>query len=598
VKVDREERPDVDALHMEAVQAMTGSGGWPLNCFVTPDGMPFFGGTYFPPAERHGMPSWRAVLGAVAAAWRERRDEIVASGTQMAARLAGTSQLRPRPEPLDRGILDGAVQELRGQFDSVNGGWGARAPKFPAASTMELLLALGETAGVVYTLKSMASGGIFDQVGGGFSRYSTDERWTVPHFEKMLYDNALLARAALHAFQATGDPGLRRVCEETLDWCLRDLRAPDGAFFSALDADSEGEEGKFYVWTLAELRDVLGDDADAGIAWLGASQEGNFVDPHHPRPAGAPGLNVLEDRGPRPDDATRARIRARLLAARERRVPPGLDDKRLTAWNALLIAALADAGAVLGREDLLAAARDAARFCCEDLREEGGAGRLLRTSDGRQAKIRAYLEDHAFLLEALLVLFEATAQPRWFVEARRLGDELLEHFHDSERGGFFTTADDGDRLVVRRKDLEDAPIPAGGSSAALGLLRLAALTGEDRYAAAAEGQLRLVGPIAARHPGAFAHLLQALALHLGTVREVAVVGPEAQRAALVDVVRERPRPDVVLAAGPGAAADPDPAVPLLAGRDLVEGRAAAYVCESFACRRPVTDPAELRSLLA
>jgi hypothetical protein len=462
---------------------------------------------------------------------------------------------------------------------------------------MELLLRRGETRSVAYTLRSMGSGGIFDQVGGGFSRYSTDEHWTVPHFEKMLYDNALLARAALHAFQATGDPELRRICEETLDWCLRDMRAPEGAFFSALDADSEGEEGRFYVWTLAELREVLGADADAGIAWLGATERGNFADPHHPRPAGAPGLNVLEDRGPRPDDATRARIRARLLEVRERRVPPGLDDKRLTSWNALLIAALADAGAVLGRADYVGAAEDAARFCCEDLREDGGRGRLLRTSDGRRAKIRAYLEDHAFLLEALLVLYEATGEPRWFTEARRLGEELLEHFLDAGRGGFFSTADDGDRLVARRKDLEDAPIPAGGSSAALGLLRLAALTGEHRYAEAAEGQLRLVGDVAARHPGAFAHLLQALDLHLGTVREVAIVGPEAERGPLVEVVRERLRADVVLAVGPGAAEDPDPAVPLLAGRDLVDGRAAAYVCESFACRRPVTDPGELRVLL-
>jgi uncharacterized protein YyaL (SSP411 family) len=598
VKVDREERPDVDAVHMEAVQAMTGHGGWPLNCFVTPDGMPFFGGTYFPPGQRQGMPSWTAVLQAVGDAWQARREEILAQGTQMAARLGGAARLQARPDALGPEILDEAIETLSGQFDSVNGGWGPPAPKFPAASTMELLLRRGETRSVVYTLRSMASGGIFDQVGGGFARYSTDETWTVPHFEKMLYDNALLARALLHAFQTTGDPELRRVCEETLDWCLRDMRAPEGGFYSALDADSEGEEGKFYVWTLAELREALGDDADAAIRWLGATERGNFVDPHHPRPAGAPGLNVLEDRGPRPDDATRARIRARLLEVRERRVPPGLDDKRLTAWNALLIAALADAGAVLGREDHLAAARDAAVFCCEHLREDGGRGRLLRTSDGRQAKIRAYLEDHAFLLEALLVLFEATGEARWFVEARRLGDELLEHFADPERGGFFSTADDGDRLVARRKELEDAPIPAGGSSAALGLLRLFALTGEHRYAEAAEGQLRLVGNIAARHPGAFAHLLQALDLHLGAIREVAIVGPEAERAALVAVVRERLRADVVLATGPGAAQDPDPAVPLLAGRDLVDGRAAAYVCEHFACRRPVTEPDELRALLA
>jgi uncharacterized protein len=431
----------------------------------------------------------------------------------------------------------------------------------------------------------MASGGIYDQAGGGFARYSVDETWTIPHFEKMLYDNALLARAYLHGFLLTGDTELRRVCEETLAWAVREMRAPEGGFHSALDADSEGVEGKFYVWTAAELREALGPDADVAIRWLGVTEQGNFAE-------GPPGANVLEDRGPRPDDATRERIRARLLERREQRVRPGLDDKRLTSWNALMIAALADAGAVLGRPDLLDAAEAAAEFVWSRLRD--GDGRLLRSFNAGQARLAAYLEDHAFLLEALLTLYEATARPRWFAAARELGDALLAHFLDPVNGGFFSTADDHEELVARRKDLEDAPIPAGGSAAAFGLLRLAALTGEHRYEAAAEGQLRLLHELAARHPGAFAHLLQALDFHLRPVREVAVVGEPGAREPLLAVVRERLRGDVVLAAGDGRDAG---GVPLLEGRVPVDGAAAAYVCERFACRRPVTSPAELAQLL-
>jgi len=372
---------------------------------------------------------------------------------------------------------------------------------------------------------------------------------------------------------------------------LRDLRAPEGGFFSALDADSEGVEGKFYVWTVGELRDVLGADADAAIAWFGATESGNFVDPHHPPQPDDPGLNVLEDRGPRPDPETAARVRERLREVREERVWPGLDDKRLAAWNALAISALADAGAVLARADYVDAARGAAAFVLDRMRDADG--RLLRTFNAGEARLGAYLEDHAFLLEALLHLYEATFEPRWFTEARALADELIARFADPERGGFFSTASDAEALVARRKDLEDAPIPAGGSSAALGLLRLAALTGDHRYEAAAEGQLQLLHELAVKHPGAFGHLLQALDERLGPRREIAVVGPPAQRAALVDVVRAKLRPGVVLAGGDTA----DAAVPLLEGREGVDGMAAAYVCEGFACRRPVTTPEALRELL-
>ncbi len=588
VKVDREERPDVDAISMEAVQSMTGQGGWPLHVFLTPEQAPFYGGTYFPPEPRHGMPGWPQVLQAVATAWEQDAAWISEQSSRMAQRLAGAAALAPSPEPLSAVSLDAAQASLRTQYDGVNGGWGG-APKFPAASVLEFLLRRGETAMSAYTLTSMASGGIYDHVGGGFARYATDEAWTVPHFEKMLYDNALLARAYLHGFLVTGNPEFRRVCEETLDWILRDLRAPEGGFMCALDADSGGVEGAFYVWTVAELRAALGADAKAAIRWFGATEAGNFSDPEHPEFAGR---NVLEDRGPRSDAATVARIRARLREVREARVWPGVDDKRLAAWNALAVSALADAGAVLDRPDYVAAAREAAAFVFEQMRTP--EGRLLRSFTAGQARLPAYLEDHAFLLEALIVLYEATFEPRWFAEARGLAEVILERFADPERGGFFSTADDAEELLVRRKELEDAPIPAGGSSAALGLLRLAALTGEHRYAAAAEGQLQLVHELAVRHPGAFGHLLQALDEHSRVGLEVGVVGPAAERAPLVAAVRGALRPGLVLAGGD----EPDPGVPLLAGREPVDGRAAAYVCSGFACRRPVTSAEELTALLA
>ncbi|MCD6727542.1 MAG: thioredoxin domain-containing protein [Solirubrobacteraceae bacterium] len=583
VKVDREERPDVDALYMEAVQAMSGQGGWPLNVFLTPEQVPFYGGTYFPPDPRHGMPSWRQVLTAVAEAWDERREEIVAGGAGAAQRLRGGALLRPSPEPIRPAILDQAVEGLREGFDSVHGGWG-RAPKFPAASTIELLLARGERAMALQTLRSMASGGIFDQVGGGFHRYSVDAMWTVPHFEKMLCDNALLARAYLHGWLASGDPVLRRVCEETLDWALREMHAPDGGFFSALDADSEGVEGRFYVWTTAELVDVLGADAAVALEWLGASHAGNML-------GGPPGANVLESRGVEPEPEVRERIRRRLLAAREGRSRPATDDKRLASWNALMVSALADAGAALEREDLLDAARSTADFLLTRMR--GPDGRLRRTFNAGAPRIDAFLEDHAFLLEALLTLYEATFEERWFLAARASAEELLERFADPDAGGFFSTADDAPALLARRKELEDQPIPSGGAGAAFGLLRLALLTGERRYEDAALGQLALVHSLTARHPEAFGHTLQAIDLHLGPTREVALVGEHLEP--LARVVRGSLRPRLVLA---GRREVPEPsAVPLLAGREPVGGRAAAYVCERFACRSPVTDSAELAALL-
>jgi uncharacterized protein len=527
VKVDREERPDVDALYMEAVQGMTGHGGWPLNVFLTPEQLPFYGGTYFPPEPRHGMPAWTQVLQAIAEAWHERREEIRAGGERIRAQLSGGAQLTPSTEPFDPRTLDAAVQRLRESFDKRNGGFGG-APKFPQTPVLEFLLRNGERDMSLATLRAMARGGIYDQLGGGFHRYAVDAMWTVPHFEKMLYDNALLARAYLHGHRLSGDEELGRICRETLDWALREMRGAEGGFYSALDADTEGVEGSFYVWTVAELEELLGEDADAAIRWLDVTAEGNFTDgvggPQFPQP----GLNVLTDRGSRPPDATRAHIRERLLGARATRVRPGLDDKRLTSWNALMIAALADAGAVLGGAGglhYLNAAERCAEFLLRELRDS--EGRLLRTYSDGQARIGAYLEDHAFLLEALLVLFEATCEERWLDEARALADQTIARFVDPEHGGFFSTPTDHEPLITRRKDLEDSPIPSGSSSAAMGLLRLAQLTGEDEYERHALGVLRLLHEIAGEHPISFGHLLQALQLHLSPAQGIACATPPA-----------------------------------------------------------------------
>ena len=524
VKVDREERPDVDALYMEAVQGMTGRGGWPLNVFLTPEQLPFYGGTYFPPDARSGMPAWTQVLLAIAESWSENSAEIRAGGERLRERLSGGAVLLPSTEPIHEASLDAAVSRLREAFDARDGGFGA-APKFPQASVIEFLLLRGERTMSLTTLRAMASGGIHDLLGGGFARYSVDDTWTVPHFEKMLYDNALLARAYLHGWQASGEERLREVCLDTLDWALREMRGPEGGFYSALDADSEGVEGRYYVWTVAELREVLGEDADAAIAWLGAGEEGNFMDPHHP----APGLNVLQDRGARPEEPVRERIRAKLLEAREARVRPALDDKRLTSWNALMISALADAGAALGGTDGLGytdAAVRCAEFILRELRDDDG--HLMRTYNHGQAKIDAFLEDHAFLLEALIGLFEATCEERWFTEATALADVLIARFADTERGGFFSTAADGEALIARRKDLEDSPIPSGASSAAMGLLRLSQLTGESDYERHATSVLRLLHEIAPRHPTGFGHLLQVLHWQLSLARPIACPVPARQ----------------------------------------------------------------------
>jgi uncharacterized protein len=589
VKVDREERPDVDAIYMEAVQAISGHGGWPMTVFLDPEGVPFYGGTYFPPDTSRGMPSFRMVMEAVVHAFETQREEIRERAPGTRARLSAIGEVEPRPDLPGTAELEEAVRRLLGVADRRNGGFGS-APKFPPASSLELLLAQGETQHVELTLDKMLAGGINDQIGGGFARYAVDAIWLVPHFEKMLYDNALLARVYLHGWQELGHERYRRVCEETLDWMLREMRGPEGGFYSALDADSEGEEGKFYVWTPAEIREVLAADPNCIkfpsqhvgnlMQFWGVTEAGNFE-----------GANILH----RADGAAAeqpeglAEARRALFEARSQRVWPGLDDKRLTSWNALAISALADAGAVLGRDDYLDAARACASFLLEQLRDENG--NLLRTYKDGRAHLNAYLEDHAFLLEALLALYEATFETCWFTEARALAETTIERFGDPERGGFYSTSSDHEELIARRKEVGDHPIPSGNSSAAMGLLRLGALTGERRFTEAGEGVFALFGKPAVEHPDAFAHMLRALDFHLSPTREVALVGDELGE--LGAVVRERPLFHLVLAGGPEGATEP----PLLEGRAAVEGKPAAYVCENFACRLPVATPEELRNLL-
>ncbi len=501
-------------------------------------------------------------------------------------------------EPITEQLLLDGIEGLRGSYDAERGGFG-RAPKFPMSSVIEFLLMRGEREMSLPTLRSMASGGIYDQVGGGFSRYAVDASWTVPHFEKMLYDNALLAAVYLHGWLLSGEPRLRRVCCETLDWAVREMRGPEGGFCSALDADSEGVEGKFYVWTVDELREALGGGslAEEAIAYFAASDRGNFE--------GA--TNVLQARGPEPERLPE--IRCQLYGVRAKRVRPGLDDKRLTSWNALMISALAQAGAVLERDDYVTAAAACAEFLLAELRDPGG--RLLRTWKDGRGHIAAYLEDYAYLVQALTALYEATFEPRWYREAVALADAMIERFADADRGGFFTTAADeppvADRSGApasawpRRKDLEDSPIPAGSSAAAYGLLRLALLSGEGEYERQALGVLALLAPIAGRHPLAFGHVLQAVDFYLARTREVAVVGDGPGADTLLAVVRGEYRPHVVLAGGAGAptgsASEPAVSVPLLEGRTPVDGQAAAYVCERFVCQAPVTSAEALARAL-
>jgi len=556
IKVDREERPDVDSLYMDAVVALTGHGGWPMTVFLTPEGEPFLGGTYYPPEPRHGLPSFKQVLAAISDAYRQRRGDITSQARALVEAVRRSAELAPSNDPLTESLLADASRALRAQFDAEWGGWGG-APKFPQASTLEFLLRMhlrGDEEAlpmVTATLDAMAAGGMYDLVGGGFHRYSVDEAWLVPHFEKMLYDNALLASTYLHAWVVTGEERYRRVVEETLDYMVRELRLPEGGFASAQDADTEGVEGLTFTWTPEEgVREDL----------LHPFEHGRFV---------IRGELSAEERG-------------RLFELREQRPKPLRDDKAIAAWNGLALAGLAEAGRRLERSDYIDAARELGEFLLGPLSTEG---RLHRTLRAGQAKGTGYLEDYADVANGLLELHVATGDLRWLEEANRLARLTVELFADEERGGFYLSPADGEELVARKKDLEDQPTPSGNSMLAYVLLKLARIYGDDELERRAVGVFRLVHRALSRVPAAFGHALTALDLHFSARREIAILGPvdaPVARAAL-----EPFEPNSVVAVGP---ADE---IPLLAGKGLVDGKPAVYVCEHFACQAPITKPQDL-----
>ena len=554
VKVDREERPDLDALYMDAVTALTGQGGWPMTVFLTPAAEPFYGGTYFPPEPRHGLPSFSQILVAVAEAYRERPADVARTAGELVGAIRRGAELRPSTDPLTDSILGDAVRALSRLFDPAWGGFGG-APKFPPASGLELLMRRDGIDMVTLTLDAMAAGGMYDLVGGGFHRYSVDERWLVPHFEKMLYDNALLVPAYLHAWLLTGNARYRDIAGETVDYVLRDLLLPEGAFASSQDADTDGVEGLTYTWTADEV----------------GPEVAPLLEPFEH------GRSII--RGELPADA-----REKLLAVRAERPQPGRDDKAIASWNGLALAALAEAGRRLDRSDWIDVARSLADFLLGPLSSDG---RLRRSYRAGRASGTGYLDDYANVAHGLYELHVATGELRFLEESRRLALVAIELFADDDRGGFFMTPSDGEPLVARTKDLDDSPIPSGNSMLAHIMLRLGRIYGDDELERRAVSVLRLVAPSLARSPSFFAWALCALDLYLSQPREIAIVGQpedEVARAALAAF-----EPNTVVAFGP------DHGVPLLAGKSAVDGRPTVYVCERFACQAPVTDPAALRS---
>ncbi len=605
IKVDREERPDLDSLYMDAVQALTGQGGWPLNVFLAPDGRPFYGGTYFPPEDRQGFPGFRRLLLALAEAYRTRRGDVVKAADTVMARLKEEAQAPVAlVTPLSPQLLVDAHRGLADQFDAQHGGFGT-SPKFPQPMVLEFLMRLHRRQGapgapemVEKTLTAMARGGIYDQVGGGFHRYATDRQWLVPHFEKMLYDNALLARMYLHAYQATGNAFYRRISEETLDYVLREMTSTQGGFYSAQDADTEGEEGKYYAWSLQEFADVLGpESAELLQAHFGVTRGGNFE--------GGNILHVVKDavvlaheRGLSSEEVIRSvhQGKMRLLDARSRRVAPGRDEKVLAAWNGLMLRSMAEAASTFGREDYRRAAENNADFLMRELYRDG---RLLRSCTAGRAKTKAFLEDYAGVISGLLATYEMTFRSKWLLHARTLADQMLDLFWDSQRSVFEDTGVDGEALVVRPRNIYDNAVPCGSSLATEVLLRLSSFTGDPRYSAVAAGALRPMQETMSLYPGGCGQWLCALDCYLSTAKEIVVIGsPEDPRTrALLDVVYGCYLPNrVIVGTGAEAGAGLD-GVPLLQGKPLNPENPTAYVCENFACQKPVTTPAELAALL-
>jgi uncharacterized protein YyaL (SSP411 family) len=599
IKVDREERPDLDAIYMNAVQMMTGSGGWPMTVFLTPDGKPFYGGTYFPPGDRYGMPGFPRVLISVAEAYRAQRDDIEKSAEGMVGELKRLERVvAPKGETeseLGHEIADYAANHLLRTIDPVNGGFGNR-PKFPPSMALEFLLrqhhrtkGAGALDAVELTLNKMARGGIYDQLGGGFHRYSVDEKWLVPHFEKMLYDNALLSRVYTDAFLATGNEFYKRVAVETLDYVAREMTDKGGGFYSTQDADSEGEEGKFFVWTPEEVAALLGEeDARLFNRYFDVSELGNFE--------GHSILHVDEDIDviARLMKVSRERLaeaiergRQVLFDEREKRVKPYRDEKILTAWNGLMMRSFAEASRAFDRNDYLELAIRNADFLMTKLRRDG---RLLRTYKDGESKLNGYHEDYAYVIEGLLALYEASFDPRWFEEARALADMMIAQFWDAEAGGFFFTSADHERLITRTKDFYDNAIPSGNSASASALIRLSLFTGEDRYRRMAETILQLMKPAMMRAPSAFGRLLSALDLFLASPYEIAIIGaPEGpETRAMIDVVFKRYLPNMVIAFAQETDSKASQIIKLLEGRGRINGEATAYVCRNFYCEAPQT----------
>lgn len=595
IKVDREERPDIDAIYMQAVQAMTGGGGWPLTVFLTPEGEPFFGGTYFPPEDRHGLPGFPRVLQAVAQAYQEQRDEIKRQASQVTYRLRRIMELRSPPEALRPEVLDWAFQALLPQLDEEMGGL-AGAPKFPQPLLWEFMLRYYARRGdvraleaVTRTLRAMASGGIYDHLGGGFHRYAVDRLWVIPHFEKMLYDNALLARLYLHAFQVTGEPLFAQVAQETLHFLLDEMQAPEGGFYSSLDADSEGEEGRFYVWALAEVMDTLGEETGKAFALrFGLTPEGNFE-----------GRNVLYLARATEEVASalgwrREELEARLqegkqklLERRHYRPRPAVDDKIMTNWNGLVMASLAEAYCVLGGEAYRTAAIKCARFIVEKMMPHG---RLIHSYKDGQGKVPAFLDDYACLIDGLIGVHEATFQPDWLRKAIDLAHEMVDLFWDEGEGLFFDTGPSHETLVVRPREVFDNATPCGSSMATEVLLRLSFITGDAKMRQVAAQALRSVRELMVRAPAAMGNWLCALDLYLSEPKEVAVIGArddEATAKLLAVIYKDFWPNKVVVGIPPGAQAT---GIALLEGKTTIGGQPTCYLCKGMTCQEPTNSP--------
>ena len=600
IKVDREERPDLDAVYMEAVQMLTGSGGWPMTVFLTPDGSPFYGGTYFPPVDRFNMPGFPRLLESVANSYHNSREEIDRVTNQITSQMGRTGQMPKGDSPVTVDTLHEAYTTLATNFDYQNGGTGS-APKFPQAMNLEVLLRYYRHGYndralemVNLTLEKMARGGIYDQIAGGFARYSTDAYWLVPHFEKMLYDNALLARLYLHGHQATGRGMYRRITEETLDYILREMTGPEGGFYSATDADSEGEEGKFFVWTPDEIQAVLGDEAGIFGGFFGVTDKGNFE-----------GSNILNINQKASEYAEKHGIeldrlvdvvqrgKQALLNEREKRIHPLLDDKVLASWNGMMLRSFAEAGAALERPDYLDAAIKNANFLLETMRSDG---KLLRTFRAGQAKLPGYLEDYSFVADGLLALYESTFDQRWLTEATSLADRMIELFWDDEVGGFYDTSAEHDQLVVRPRDVLDNAQPCGGSVATDVLLKLAVITNNEDYRIKAATPLMTLKDLMGRAPAGTGHWIAALDFYVSSPKEVVIIGSRNDSAteALLQTVYGGFHPNKVLVGADDAG---DYGLPLLESRGMVDGKPTAYVCQNYACQLPVTTPEELSTQL-